>query len=233
MANEQHTAERFVREVLHECRIADVERVTFVAVLDRACKDGTRSVLERLAIDESDLRIIWAPENRTVVDAYTRGYREALAAGCDWILEIDAGYSHHPKDIPQFFREMIKGSDCVFGSRFCKGGSIKSSPRRHLISKGGTVLSNLLLGTRLTDMTSGFELFSREALTAILAKGVRSRGHFFQTEMKAYCRDLEVVEVPIRYETGSDSVTNGVLVDAARNLLRLIRMRLTSKLSIR
>ena len=108
-----------------------------------------------------------------MVDAYLRGYREALAAECDWILEIDAGFSHQPDDIPQFFDKMDEGYDCVFGSRFCNGGRIyDSSLKRNLISRGGTLLANLLLGTRLKDMTSGFEMFSRPALEGVLDRAL-------------------------------------------------------------
>ena len=121
---------------------------------------------------EPRLRVVWAPENQCVVDAYVRGYREALIAGVDWILEIDAGFSHQPQDIPQFFDTMLQGYDCVFGSRFMPGGRFSGgSLKRYLISRGGSVLANLVLGTKETDMTSGFELFSR----ASPGNGARAR----------------------------------------------------------
>ena len=226
MANERDTAAAFVREVLAACAPSRFKAVTFFAVLDRASCDGTLDLLRELEADVPQLRVVWAPENRSVVDAYLRGYREALDAGCDWVLEIDAGYSHQPSDIPAFFEKMLEGHDCVFGSRFCPGGRIsESSLRREVISRGGTLLVNLLLGTRLTDMTSGFELFSRAALEAILRKGIHSRGHFFQTEIKTHCRGLRVAEVPIHYRAASDSVNNNVLKDAFLNLWRLFRAR--------
>ena len=233
MANEALTASRFVSAVLSECRTEGVRETTFFVILDRAGKDDTLERLRSLAAEELDLRVIWAPENRNVVDGYVRGYRDALAAGCDWILEIDAGFSHQPADIPQFFRKMSEGNVCVFGSRFCTGGSIATSAKRHFVSRSGTMLANLLLGTRLTDMTSGFELFSRPVLTAILASGIRSRAHFFQTEIRACCRNLRIVEVPIRYETASDGVTIAVLGDALLNLLRLTWKRFTGTLYLR
>ncbi|HEX8722601.1 MAG TPA: hypothetical protein VF736_18435, partial [Pyrinomonadaceae bacterium] len=142
------------------------------------------------------------------------------------VLEIDAGFSHQPSDIPRFFEKMSEGFDCVFGSRFCPGGAVTESPlKRRVISRGGTLLTNLLLGTRLTDMTSGFELFSRAALQRVLRRGVNSRGHFFQTEIKAHCHGLRVAEVPIHYRAASPSVNNGVLKDAFVNLWRLFRAR--------
>ena len=104
--------------------------------------------------------------------AHVRGYREAIAAGCDWTLEMDGGFSHQPKDLPAFFQEMTEGYDRVFGSRFCEDGQITDTPwKRRFISLGGPFLPNLLLGTKLRDMTSGYELFSRPVLQEILARG--------------------------------------------------------------
>lgn len=229
MANEEDSVIRFLNAVLDETVPAGFESVTFFAVLDRVCKDRTRTLLE--ALDESRLKVVWAPENRSVVDAYVRGYREALNSGCDWVLEIDAGFSHQPSDIPRFFDKMLQGYDCVFGSRFCSGGTISDTSRkREFISRGGTFLTNLLLGTRLKDMTSGFEMFTRGALEEILKKGIRSRGPFFQTEIKTYCRHLRIIEVPIQYRAASHDINNKAIKDSFSNLWRLFRLRIQRQL---
>ena len=229
MANERETAVELVNSVLQQCR--NFKSVKFFAVFDNKCKDGTFDLLSQLPDKPPELQVIWAPEDRCVVDAYIRGYREALGAGCDWILEIDAGFSHQPAEIPQFFDKMAQGCDCVFGSRFCKGGKFSEAPlSRYLISRAGTILTNLLLGTKLKDMTSGFELFSSAALQKILDKGIQSRGHFFQTEIKAHCRNLKTVEVPIHYRAPSKNVNTAVIMDAFSNLFRLFRKRLAGNL---
>lgn len=231
MANERANAVQFVQAVLEQCRPLSFKSVTFFAVLDRASKDGTVELLREMERDEPRLRVVWAPENRSVVDAYLRGYREAINSRCDWILEIDAGYSHQPSEIPQFFEKMSEGYDCVFGSRFCEGGRMEESPlKRRIISRGGSVLTNMLLGTRLKDMTSGFEMFKRPVLEEVLERGIHSRGHFFQTEIKAYCRGRRITEVPIHYRAASDSVNNKVLKDAFNNLWRLFRLRIRGRL---
>src|SRR5689334_10020157 len=176
MANEADTAVPFVEQVCKACE--PVERVTFFAILDNATKDNTVELLRDYAKTEPRLQVVWAPENRCVVDGYVRGYREALASGADWILEIDAGFSHRPEDIPQFFPYMVQGFDCVFGSRFMPGGKITSSSlSRKAVSWGGTILTNALIGTRLTDMTSGFEMFRCDVLQRILDTGIHSRAH--------------------------------------------------------
>ena len=225
MANEEQSATRFVEDVLDQCEAFGFKSVTFFAVLDRVSRDRTRELLEDLSTRRPQLEVVWSPENKCAVDAYVRGYREALSAGCDWILEIDAGFSHQPEDIPQFFEKMAEGYDCVFGSRFCQGGRVTdSSFTREVISRGGTLLTNFLVGTQLRDMTSGFELFSRAALEHILEKGICSRGHFFQTEIKIHCRKLRIIEVPIQYRAASKSVNSRVLKDSFNNLWRLYRL---------
>jgi dolichol-phosphate mannosyltransferase len=229
MANERSTAVEFVNAVLEQC--SGFKAVTFFVVFDNACKDGTVDLLKELQNKLPQLKVIWAPEDKCVVDAYIRGYQEALSADCDWILEIDASFSHQPSQIPQFFDKMAEGFDCVFGSRFCKGGKFTEAPlSRYFISYTGSILTNLLLGTKLKDMTSGFEMFTNAALRKILEKGINSRGHFFQTEIKTYCRNMRIIEVPIHYRAPSQNVNFAVIIDAFSNLFRLFRRRLTGNL---
>ncbi len=227
MANEGDEAVRFCQAVL--AQTSDFQKVTFFAVFDRANKDESLDQMRELERTEPRLRVVWAPENRCVVDAYLRGYKEALDAECDWILEIDAGFSHQPDDIPQFFSAMEDGLDCVFGSRFI-GHFEHSSFKRRVISWGGTFLANLLLGTRQTDMTSGFELFSRDTLSMVLDRGIHSRAHFFQTEIKTYCRKLRFVEVPITYRSASPRLGSSAVKEAFAQLWRLFQLRLKEQL---
>lgn len=231
MANERATAVQFVDDVLAQCDRFGFRSVDLFAVLDRVSRDDTVSLLNDAALSRPGLRVVWAPENRNIVDAYVRGYREALASGCDWILEIDAGYSHRPSDIPQFFVKMAQGYDCVFGSRMIEHGSMKDNPlKRRIISRGGSLLSNLLLRTRISDMTSGFELFSRSTLEHVLARGLQSRGPFFQTELKAYCHGLRFAEVPIVYRAASHVIGVGALKDSLLGLWRLYLLKLRGRL---
>lgn len=231
MANERDNAIDFVEAVLQSCGPFRFRRIQFFAIFDRVCTDGAYDLLRQHAKKVPELQVVYAVEDRCVVDAYLRGYREALAAGSDWILEIDAGFSHHPEDIPQFFGKMAEGYDCVFGSRFCHGARYEeTSLKRRLLSRGGTWLTNALIGTRLDDMASGFELFTREALTAILKKGIRSRGPFFQTEIRTYAHALEIVELPIRYGAASHAMKMREIRDAFAGLERLIRLRLRGEL---
>jgi dolichol-phosphate mannosyltransferase len=231
MANESDSAVEFVQQILTYC--SEFRKVDFLVILDRASKDNTFELMSQYAVVESRLSPIWAPENTCVVDAYRRGYEGAIGSGADWILEIDGGFSHRPADLPRFFSTMAIGFDCVFATRFAKGGKIVgSSWKRALISRGGTFLSNLILSTKLSDMTSGFQLFRRDVLERILQKGIVSRGPFFQTEMKAYCQGLHVAEVPITYSMASHAVGMASLRESLVQLKRLYRLKNKDMLTI-
>lgn len=229
VANEYDTIELFVNSVLSYCN--RLRSVHFFVVVDRASTDGTVDILHQLSKTDNRICAIWNESGRCVVDAYIRGYREAIAAKCDWILEIDAGFSHDPEDIPKFLAKMQQGYDCVFGSRFCQGGKVsKSSLKRYLISRGGTILTNLMLGTKLKDMTSGFEMFTREALQAVLNNGIYSKNHFFQTEIRVFCHHFRIIEVPIHYRFASSSVNNTIITEAFKNLWHLTKKRFNGTL---
>lgn len=227
MANERDSCEEFVKDVISECRKHNFESIEFFIILDNASNDGTYEIIQNLSKKLPEVVLIFAPENKCVVDAYIRGYKEALASGREWILEIDAGYSHRPSDIHLFFETMKKGYDCVFGSRFCRNGMYaESSKIRYFISRGGTVFANLLLGTHLRDMTSGFELFTHEALQMIIDKGISSRSPFFQTEIKFYAHQLRIVEVPIHYRATGNNFKSRFLLDSLLSLFRLFYFRI-------
>lgn len=226
MANERHSARLFVEQVLAQAAKYPFQKITIYTVFDNVCTDGTRELLETFSLKEPRLNVVFAPENRCVVDAYLRGYKTALADGCDWILEMDAGFSHNPENIPQFFQKMRGNTAVVYATRFTLGGQIlQSSFRRKCISRFGGLISNLLLGVSLGDMTSGFILYSRTALEHVLAQGVLSKGPFFQTEMKYHARRLPCAEVPINYTGASHNVGKKALDDAKLNLRRLVKDR--------
>ncbi|HKQ76391.1 MAG TPA: glycosyltransferase family 2 protein [Blastocatellia bacterium] len=214
MSNEEATVTELLKRVLMQ--LSDNDRV--FCVVDNSSLDTTRRQVEEYALIDLRVLLVWAPENRCVVDAYFAGYRAAIGAGAQWILEMDGGFSHLPEEIPRFVTAINQGYDYVAGSRFMKGGSYKGAVSRKMISWGGARLSNFLLGTRMRDMTSGFECFSRSAMLLVLNHGVSSRAHFFQTEIKYLLRDSKWVEVPISYSNPSKSVGAGSLLEAFKNL---------------
>jgi dolichol-phosphate mannosyltransferase len=136
---------------------------------------------------------------------------------------MDGGFSHQPGEIPRFVAAMESGYEFAAGSRFIHGGSHTGSAFRFFVSRGGTMLTNLLLGTRMRDMTSGFECFSRRAIQHVVDQGVRSRAHFFQTEIRYMLHDWAWVEVPITYTNPSKSVGASSIKEALRILWTLFR----------
>lgn len=218
MANEEPEFALFTEELKAALTRLKTGRVYFI--VDDVSKDRTRRLCEELS--ESDPRFItvYAPENRNVVDAYLRGYREAFDKGHPIIIEMDAGMSHDPKAIPMFLRALTEGNECAFGSRFMEGGSMRSANfRRYFLSRFGTFLANALLGTRMSDMTSGFEGFHRHIVKELLGHRLRSRAHFFQTEVRYLLRTKKFAEVPINYITPSPRVSRGTVRNAVFVLL--------------
>ena len=94
---------------------------------------------------------------------------------------------------------------------------------RRILSQGGTYLSNFVLGTRLKDMTSGFEGFQREVLESMNLDSFLSTGHMYQTEMRFYCRNLRTIEVPIHYVGTASSLKGSSVTEALKLLFQLKR----------
>lgn len=195
LANERDSIDAFMEDVLQRLTAAD----RWYCVFDRVSKDGTVDIVKRKSqVDERVVSVL-APESRCVVDAYFAGYSAAYEAGCKWILEMDAGFSHAPDKIPEFVAAMEAGYDYVGGSRFMPGGAHRSPWTRRVLSYGGTLLARLALGSKMTDMTSGFECFSRRAMEHVLKQRVRSRANFFQTEIRHMMHRFMWKEIPIVY----------------------------------
>lgn len=221
LANERENIDEFVRRVLAQLQPQD----HFLTIFDNICTDGSLQRARELAQQDPRLKVIFAPENRSVVDAYFKGYKEALNTSADWVLEMDAGLSHLPEHIPKFIQAMQQGYDFAGGSRFIPGGEFQGPWSRYLVSKGGTWLTNRLLGTTMRDMTSGFECFTRQTLQVVVNEGVKSQAHFFQTEIRARMHDFKWIEIPIHYGCPSKSVGKSSLIDAFKSLAALRKRR--------
>jgi dolichol-phosphate mannosyltransferase len=138
--------------------------------------------------------------------------------------------SHDPQNIPAFLAALEQGYPCVFGSRFMPGGSLAATPcKRRLLSGGGTRIANLLLGTRLTDMTSGYQGFHADIVARVLDYTLLSTAHFYQTELKYLLRREKYIELPISYRAPSPRVSKGAIRNAVRVLLHYFIRRLTGK----
>lgn len=191
-------------------------------VMDAYSKDGTERIIREMEQKSDRIRLIFHERSYGVVSCYLYGFQQALKDGAERIIEMDGGGSHLPEEIPQFIEKLDEGYDCVWGSRYVKGGDISNHPLyRRILSSGGTILSNLVLGTKLKDMTSGFEAFQRPVLEGLNLDAFLSTGHMYQTEMRFYCRNLRTIEVPIHYVGSESSLKFKSVKEALRILFQL------------
>jgi dolichol-phosphate mannosyltransferase len=197
-------------------------------IVDSVSRDNTLSLCENLSKADQRFQTVWAPENKNVVDAYIRGYKEALHSNAEYIIEMDAGLSHDPASLKDFVKLLSENFLCVYGSRFIEGGSMGDSPaNRRSLSKTGTILANLLLGTRLHDMTSGYQGFHRSIVKLFTAYPLLSKAHFYQTEIRYLLRKHKSIEIPIHYKAPSPSISNKAIKNSITTLLYYFWRRIT------
>ena len=220
VANEAETIEVFCLDLLKNIHKLKIDATVFM-VIDNASKDDTKKILEKISKKYKLIKLIYEPKNRNVVDAYVRGYREAIKNKCDFIIEMDSGFSHLPSELHKFIKGYEEGYDCVFGIRPLLSVTYKVPLKRRMFSLGGTLFSNLLLGTHYKDMTSGYEGFRREVLEQILKEPLKSTGHFSQTEIKYRARRSNYKEVRITYKFPTPRVRIGSVVNSISTLLYL------------
>jgi glycosyltransferase involved in cell wall biosynthesis len=217
VANEQETMKDIIEEVL----ALPYDNLHLYPVIDYYSKDKTEEII-RSYENTGRVKCIFYKESTGVISCYMEGYRQAIRDGAEFVIEMDGGGSHKPSEIPQFIQKLEEGYDCVWGSRFIKGGGLDNDPLyRRILSGGGTFLSNIVLGTTLKDMTSGFEAFKREILEKFDFDAFLSTGHMYQTEMRFYCRNYNTVEVPIHYTAGKSSLKLKSVTEALSILFKL------------
>ncbi|TCL59419.1 dolichol-phosphate mannosyltransferase [Kineothrix alysoides] len=220
IANEEAT----IGKVLDEILSLGYDNLYIYPVMDNYSKDKTQKIVEEFEQKTDKVKLIFYKESYGVISCYLEGFRHALKDGAERIIEMDGGGSHLPAELPQFIEKLEEGYDCVWGSRFVTGGGVSNHPLyRRILSSGGTVLANAVLGTRLKDMTSGFEGFQRRILENMDLDKFLSKGHMYQTEMRYYCRNYHTIEVPIHYVGSESSFRMKSVTEALRILFELKR----------
>lgn len=218
VANEEETMEGLITEILS----MPYENLFLYPVIDAYSKDNTESIIREAEARTDKVKCIFHAGSTGVISCYLEGFRQALKDGGEYIIEMDGGGSHQPGELAQFIEGLEQGYDCIWGSRFIEGGMSSNLPfYRRLLSCGGTVLANLVLGTRLKDMTSGYEGFRRGVLETMDFDHFLSKGHIYQTEMRYYCRGYQHKEVPIHYIGGRSSLKIQSVSEALRVLFLL------------
>jgi dolichol-phosphate mannosyltransferase len=187
----------------------------------------TKSLISKISPQFSKkLTNIHLEESKGIASVYLEGYRKALSEGFTHFLEIDAGFSHDPKQIGAF-RELANQYNVVLGNRFAKNARYHTTIFRRLLSQGGSALARILLRVKIRDMTSGFQLFDRDAISTLLDIGISSKGPFFQTEMKFYISKskLSLIEVPISYSNPSRKIGFADIYESLTSLVKLAVQR--------
>lgn len=219
VANEEATMKTIIEKIL----LLPYENLFLYPVVDSSSNDHTEEIIKDYE-KTGRVKCIFYKESTGVISCYLEGYRRALADGAQQVIEMDGGGSHQPEEIPQFIERLEEGYECVWGSRFIEGGDISHHPfYRRILSSGGTILANLVLGTNLKDMTSGFEGFKKEVLEEFQFENFLSSGHMYQTEMRYYCRNKKALEVPIHYVGGGSSLKMKYVTEALKILFQLKR----------
>jgi dolichol-phosphate mannosyltransferase len=171
-----------------------------VLVVDDNSPDGTGQLADALASQHPDrVLVLHRPGKQGLGTAYLAGFREAMQHGCDFVVQMDADFSHDPADVPRLVAAAAT-ADLAIGSRYAPGGRTENWPRsRWLMSRGGALYTQLILGLPVRDPTGGFKCFRRDALAQIDLDAVRARNFGFQLEMnwRCYRQGLRLVEVPI------------------------------------
>lgn len=231
MANEEADFNPFVLALT--CILDKLECGKVYFIVDKVSKDNTLELCNEQSEKDKRFITIYEPENKNVVDAYIRGYKEALKNKHEIIIEMDAGLSHDPGAVPMFLRALNEGNECAFGSRFINGGSIYNSNwKRTFLSKVGTIVSNLLLGTRMHDMTSGFQGFHANIVEKFVNYKLLSEAHFYQTELRYLLRETRYIEIPIHYRVPSPTVYKKAIYNSLYVLCYYFYLRLKFKSAI-
>ena len=190
-----------------------------VLVIDDASPDGTGEIADALAAELDYVEVLHRARKEGIGPAYVAGFRRALAAGADLVLEMDCDFSHDPADVPRLIAA-ARHADVVLGSRYVSGGSIPNwGPLRRGLSYGASIYSRLILSTPIRDLTGGFKCFRRIVLETLDLNAIDAKGYAFQIETtyRAARSGFRIVEIPITFvdrEAGGSKMSGRIVLEA-------------------
>ena len=196
-------------------------------IVDDDSPDGTGALADQLAAQVPDVSVMHRAGKEGLGRAYIAGFRAALARGAQRIFEMDADLSHDATNLPHFLRLIDQGADVVLGSRYVKGGGVENwSTSRKIISRGGCLYAQTILGLPHRDLTGGFKCFRRSVLETIDLDRIDAAGYGFQIEMtfRAHQLGFRIVELPIIFvdrQVGESKMSNDIVVEAMKNVWKL------------
>jgi dolichol-phosphate mannosyltransferase len=214
--------------------VLDTDR-DHVLVIDDGSPDGTGEIADRLAAERGWVSVLHRETKEGIGPAYVAGFRRALSEDAELVLEMDCDFSHNPADVPRLIAAS-DDADLVLGSRYTPGGGTANwGLARRIVSRGGCLYAQVLLGMRVRDLTGGFKCFRRATLEAIDLDALSAHGYAFQIETtyRVHKAGLRIEEVPITFverRAGASKMTGSIVAEAMWKV-PLLRLRaLTGKL---
>ncbi len=219
--NERENLEPIARAVL------TTEKRCDILVVDDNSPDGTGKLADELAAKEQRIKVLHREKKEGLGRAYLHAFKWALEHGYQYVVEMDADFSHDPRYLPGLLDAAQGGADLVLGSRYVTGGgTVNWGVGRQLISQGGSLYARTILGVKVRDLTGGFKCFNRRVLESIDLDGVRSSGYAFQIELtyRAIKAGFTVKEIPIVFEdrrVGQSKMSRKIFAEAVTMVWKL------------
>ncbi|WP_426432268.1 polyprenol monophosphomannose synthase [Winogradskyella sp. HB-48] len=200
-----------------------------VLVVDDNSPDGTVDQVKSLQVEyPNQLFLLQRDKKIGLGAAYISGFKWALENSYDFIFEMDADFSHNPKDLIKLYDAcFINGADIAVGSRYVKGITVVNWPlSRILLSYGASLYVRLITGMKVKDSTAGFICYKRKVLESINLNKVKFIGYAFQIEMKfkAYKKGFKIVEIPVIFKDrikGKSKMSGSIISEAIFGVISL------------
>lgn len=197
-------------------------------VVDDDSPDGTWRLVAEYAQRSPRVRLLHRKTDRGRGLAGIAGFRKAIELGADYVLEMDADFSHDPRHIPEFVAAAER-ADIIVGSRLVEGGGERGrSPARQGITQFASLFIRLVLGLPVKDPTSGYRLFNRRVLEAMPWDAMHARGPEIVQEVlvAAKARGFTMTEIPIMFEERRAGESTFNLKIMIRSFFWVLRLRL-------
>lgn len=199
-----------------------------VLVIDDGSPDGTAEIVNGLMDNYPEqLHLVTRKGKLGLGTAYIAGFRWGLERDYSHFFEMDADFSHNPKDLVRLYEACQSGGDLAVGSRYVEGGELENWPLdRILLSKGASLYVRLITWMPVMDPTAGFVCYTREVLNTIDLDKIQFVGYAFQIEMKYAARQkgFQIVEVPITFTDrmeGTSKMSGGIVKEAIFGVLKM------------
>jgi dolichol-phosphate mannosyltransferase len=226
--NERPNLAALIQAIHQEVSHADI------LIIDDNSPDGTGQLADQLAATDSRIRVVHRPGKLGLGTATLAGIRFALDEGYDFLLNLDADFSHHPRYIPDLLRGMGHGHDVIIGSRYVAGGGTRNWPwLRRLLSRGVNRLVRLLFRMPVRDSSGAFRCYRLAKLRDLALHEIRSRGYSFQQELLVHCfqAGCRLGETPIIFENRRAGASKVNWYEAMRSLGMLLWLAVRTRLS--